>query len=269
MTGLVLALLVLLGLSLGSFLNVVIPRLKAGEALTGRSRCPSCRQTLSAKDLIPLVSFSLLAGRCRYCRRPISWRYPLVELFTAGALVVLYLRFGPASEFVVGALLVLFLIPLFVLDLTDQLVPDHLSLPAAGVALIGSLVVGQGFGSLLAGGILGAGFFAVQYLISRGRWVGDGDIRLGLLTGFALGFRRTVVALVLAYTAGAVISLGLLAARRVSLKSRLPLGTLLVTALFVSLLAGEQIADWYLQGGLFEGLGLAHLVDWFLAQQYD
>lgn len=247
---------------------MVIPRVRLRESWGGRSRCPHCRRVLETRDLIPLVSFLLLRGRCRWCRRRISLRYPLVELATAVAFLVLWLRFGWSWTLAVGAVLTLFLIALFVLDFEHQIVPDELSLPGAAVALAGSLGLGIPFSSLILGAILGAGFFGLQYALSRGRWVGDGDVRLGLLMGVALGFGRTVVALILAYLAGAVVSLALLAARRAKLQTRLPFGTFLTLATFVSFVWGSAIAGWYASGGPFTGLGLDRVVEWFVVRLY-
>ncbi len=261
-------LIALLGLALGSFLNVVVPRLKRRQSLGGRSRCLRCRHQLATRDLIPLVSFLLVRGRCRYCHQKISWRYPAVEFATAAAFVALFLRFGFTLDWAVGAALSLFLIALFVFDLVYRIVPDEVSLPGAGVALVGSIGLGVAYSSLLWGALLGSGFFALQYFVSRGRWVGDGDIRLGLLAGASLGLRRTIVALVLAYVSGAVLSLGLLVAKRANLRTQLPFGSLLTVAIFVSFLFGQQMADWYLSGALFQTLGLDRVAEWVLARQY-
>ncbi|MBI3115233.1 MAG: prepilin peptidase [Candidatus Kerfeldbacteria bacterium] len=258
----------LVGLALGSFVNVLVPRWAAGESIGGRSRCPRCRRTLAARDLIPIVSFVALRGRCRRCHQPIPRRYPLVELGTAAVLAVTALHVGLAPALFVYAPLAVFLVALFVFDWQHQLVPDELSLPAAGLALVGNLFLGLSFSSLLLGGILGAGFFALQYVVSRGRWVGDGDIRLGLLAGFALGFERTIVALVLAYVVGALVGVALLARGRVTLSSHLPFGMLVTAATFVSLLWGDAIIAWYMSGAFFRGLGLDAIAEWFISRRH-
>lgn len=268
MNVLIVVILALAGLALGSFLNVLIPRLKDRKPLTGRSRCLKCGRVLPKRDLVPLVSFALLKGRCRFCQQRISWRYPLVEFVTTAALLILYGRFGLRGEFFLGSLLALLLIPLFVLDLKHRIVPDELSLTGAGVMLVGNLLNGVPFRSLLLGGIVGAGFFGLQYLVSRGKWVGDGDIRLGLLAGFSLGWSATLVALVLAYIAGMLLALWLLATKRANLKSQLPFGTLLTAATFASFLWGDAIAGWYTSGALFTLLGLDRLADWVLIRVY-
>lgn len=258
----------LLGVSVGSFLNVVIARLPAGERITGRSRCPHCRRTLAARDLVPLISFVLLRGRCRSCRRPIPWRYPLVEFFCGALFAAALMRFGVSWSalwlIVVGS----FAVALFIIDLERQVVPDQLSLPAAALGFGLAFLTGRTFTNLALGAMVGAAFFTVQYVLSRGRWVGDGDIRLGLLVGASLGLRDLVVAVVLAYGVGALVALGLLVARRARLTTRLPFGAFLMPALVAAFLAGGPIAAWYLDGGPYVALGLDRVADWFLVRIY-
>ena len=136
----------------GSFLNVVIFRLASRESfLTSRSRCPHCRQTIAWYDNIPLLSFVLLLGRCRRCQAPISWQYPLVELVTGIALVLLYQRFGLTLDTVVLGIFSGFLVIIFVYDWRHGLILDAVTLPAMAVALVGSLARGLGWQTLLLG----------------------------------------------------------------------------------------------------------------------
>lgn len=252
----------LLGAALGSFLNVVISRGHRGKSLGGRSRCQTCRHVLAARDLIPLISFLWLRGRCRYCRKPISLQYPLVELAAALLLTLLFVFDGLSLRFAVHAVNGLFLLVLFVFDLRYREVPDEISLPACGLALLGNLLLGVPLVSLLLGGALGLTFFGLQFVISKGRWIGDGDIRLGLLAGFSLGLPRTIVALVVAYLVGAVIGLWLLGTRRARLTSHLPFGTMLTAAIFLSSFAGSRLIEWYLDGGVIRSVGLVPASAW-------
>lgn len=255
MPALPLILLTLLGLAVGSFLNVVIARLPAGKPLTGRSFCPKCKTTIRWYDNIPLVSFLLLRGRCRHCRKPISWQYPAVELATA-ALFLLAAAAHPAAGLDGLALALLardlaaisVLIVVFVIDLRHFLIFDVTTLPAAGVLLAVNLALGVPWPSLLLGGILGAGFFLLQYAVSRGRWIGGGDIRLGLLMGVLLGWERLVAALFLAYAAGAVVGIILLATGRKSPSSPVPFGTFLSAGTIAALLYGGELITWYWKG---------------------
>ena len=231
----------------GSFLNVVIFRLASRESfLTSRSRCPHCRQTIAWYDNIPLLSFVLLLGRCRRCKAPISWQYPLVELVTGIALILLYWRFGLTLDMVVLSIFSGFLVIIFVYDWRHGMILDAVTLPAMAVALVGSLIRGLGLPALLIGAAIGGGFFVGQYTISRGRWIGGGDIRLGALMGLMLGWQLLLVAGLIAYVSGAAVALVLLSTRRKQLASPIAFGTFLSAATFVAFLWGQNVLDWYL-----------------------
>ena len=182
------------GLALGSFLNVVINRLGSDKsALKGRSVCPHCRAVIAWYDNIPLISFAILGARCRSCHQKISWQYPLVELGTAIALVLLYFRFDIMPTFWGYALFTAFLIIIFVYDLKTYLILDRVSVPAMGIACIVSILLGRDVVSLLLGATLGAGFFAAQFFFvtrhlgwrwRHSPWCGDGaDAWLAVATG--------------------------------------------------------------------------------------
>lgn len=258
----------LLGLIVGSFLNVVAARVPKDQPLTGRSRCPHCRRTLGTPDLVPLVSFILLRGRCRTCHRAIAWRYPLVELVCGALFAFAVFRFGVSWSALWLAVVGSFALVLGVIDLERQVVPDQLSLPAAVLGFGLAFFTGRAFTNLALGAMVGAAFFATQYFVSRGRWVGDGDIRLGAFVGASLGLRDLIVAVVLAYVTGAVAALGLLVARRARMSSRLPFGAFLMPALVIAFVAGGPIATWYLDGGPYVALGLDRVADWFLIRHY-
>ncbi len=241
------------GTIIGSFCNVVVYRLHAGDSpARGRSYCPHCKHTLSSADLVPVLSFIALRGKCRYCRKPISWQYPLVE--TAMGLIALLVvrQFGLSIVSFVGIVLGAFLFIMFVYDQKYQLILDRISVPAMAVALLFSLLLHRSFLSILLGGILGAGLFFAQYVLSKGRWIGGGDIRLGGVLGLALGWPLTAVALVIAYLSGAAAALVLILSRKSSMSSMIPFGTFLSLATFITVLWGNGILQWYLHGGFFD-----------------
>lgn len=243
----------LLGLAVGSFCNVVIYRLKAGDSpVRGRSYCPHCKHTLGAKDLVPLLSFVKLRGKCRYCKKPISWQYPLVEAALAILAVLVVARYGLSPESLFGLILAAFFTIIFVYDLRYKLILDKVSLPAAAVALLGSLIIGRSPLMLLLAVTVGGGFFLLQYLLSRGTWIGGGDIRLGAVLGLALGWPLVLVALVMSYLMGAAVTLPLLLSKRRSLTSLIPFGTFLTVAGLVTFLYGNELLNWYLHGGFFD-----------------
>lgn len=236
----------IIGLCLGSFFNALAYRIGTNQSIVrGRSQCPQCKNTIAWYDLIPVLSFLWLRAKCRTCRQPISWQYPVVEMVTAAVLLGLYVRFSVTSEFWLAAATMLFLIPVFLTDWRYYLIPDSVSVTGLVVVAGLQLWFGASVKSLLFGVLVGAGFFAWQYVLSRGRWIGAGDIRLGALMGAALGVSRTLVALFLAYIGGAVVALILIARGQKKAGSHLPFGTFLVAATFVALLYGAEIAAAY------------------------
>lgn len=249
-----------LGLAVGSFLNVVIARLPAGERLTGRSRCPRCGHPIVWWQNIPLLSFFVLTRRCAACGKPISWQYPAVEAATAVLFALVAVKYaalmviGQDQSFILPTLFLILrdwffvsvLVVIFVIDLRHYLILDIVTLPAAAAAMGVNMLLGKSLAELVIGGILGVGFFAVQYALSRGRWIGDGDIRLGLLLGVMLGWSGLMVTLFLAYVVGALVGLLLIAAGAKKFGSRVPLGTFLAVGGIVALLYGEPVVRWYL-----------------------
>lgn len=234
------------GLFLGSFLNVVVFRLHTGEQfLKGRSRCPHCTHELTAAELVPLVSFVIQRGRCRSCGRAISWQYPLVEFATAAALGLAAWVFGPTREFAITGIATLFLIVMFVYDLKHKLILDVVSIPFAAFAFAAGLLLGNALVHLLLGAAIGGGVFLVQILLSKGRWVGGGDLKLGVGMGLLLGWERVLYALFLAYIIGAAVGAVLLLARKVNAKSAIPFGTFLALGTYLVLLWGDAFARFF------------------------
>ncbi|MFA5069877.1 MAG: prepilin peptidase [Patescibacteria group bacterium] len=243
------------GLIIASFLNVVIYRLHEKKSfIKGHSYCPKCQHALKAADLVPIFSFIRLKGRCRYCRQKISWQYPLGEALLALAFCLLFFYFNWSWSFVFYLIDTCFLFMIFLYDLKYFLILDQVSLPAIVCALIFSIIMEMPLLDLLLGGLIGGVFFLAQYVISRGHWIGGGDIRLGVLMGFILGWEKFLVALFLAYIAGSLVSLILIIVKRRSLKSQLAFAPFLVASTFITLLYGQRILDWYLAGNLVNWL---------------
>ncbi|MFA6553000.1 MAG: prepilin peptidase [Patescibacteria group bacterium] len=240
-------LVAILGLVVGSFLNAVIYRLHVGVSfMRGRSYCPHCKHSLVAKDLIPLLSYLLLRGHCRYCHKPISWQYPLVEAAMSIAYVLLYWQFGLAPVFFVYMVFASILMLIFVFDLKYYLILDKVSVPAIVLAFILSVAVLKiSMVSLCIGAIAGGGFFLLQFLISRGKWIGGGDIRLGILMGMMLGWPHVLVALAVAYFIGSFIGIALILSRRKKWHSQVPFGTFLTIATYAAFFIGAKIVEYY------------------------
>lgn len=148
-----------------------------------------------------------------------------MELATALCFCLLFFRFNWSLEFIFYLVITLFLIIIFVYDWRYHLILDKVSITAVILALIFSLILGLSIYSLLLGALIGGGFFFLQYLISKGKWIGGGDIRLGVLMGFILGWQKILVALFLAYFVGAVFAIFLIILKNKKLKSHLPFGT--------------------------------------------
>ncbi|MBU0645910.1 prepilin peptidase [Patescibacteria group bacterium] len=249
----------LIGLSVGSFLNVVVFRARSEDTIGGRSKCQHCGVELRAQDMIPVVSYFVLGGRCRNCNKPISIQYPLVEFCTAILFCLFFLRYYYGFSLPIGLdvtqsivyllrdlLFTVFLIVLFVYDLRYYLILDRFSIPAMVIALVVNYFLGLPILSMLSGAVIIGGFFLFQFLISKGRWIGGGDVRMGLLMGIILGLREGLVALVLAYAVGALVGIFLLLGQKVEMQSKVPFGSFLALTTIIMLLAGVALIDWYI-----------------------
>jgi len=247
----------LFGLITGSFLNCIIYRLQTGGSfLKGRSFCPHCRHELSWQDLIPVLSFFILRGKCRYCKKTISWQYPLVELATGFLFLFPLLNIYTMVDLlrvVFWWVICCFLIVIFVYDLKHYIIPDKVICPAIFIALIYQLFINwklaagnlQPLLNPLLSAILASAFFLAIVLISRGKWMGVGDIKLAAFMSLFLGFPNILVALFLAFFIGAIIGLGLIFSGKRTLNSEVPFGPFLVLGTFIAFFWGSQINNWY------------------------
>lgn len=241
-----------LGLIVGSYLNVVIHRLPRGTStVLPRSRCPACGAAIRARDNLPLVSYLLLGGRCRDCGATISWRYPLVEAVTSALFVACVARFGPTPDAVVAALFCSLMVALAVIDAEHLMLPDQITLPGIVVGVALQLWVpwvgwpGALLGAALGGGILLA-LYGLWYLLRREEGLGLGDVKMLAMIGAFLGWPGVVVTLFFSSLAGAVTGLTLIASGRGHRKSKLPLGTFLALGALVALFAGGPLLEAYL-----------------------
>ena len=246
----------ILGLVVGSFLNCLIYRIKKDENfIFPHSYCSNCKHKLFWQDLIPIFNFIILKGKCRYCQKPISWQYPLVELAT-GILFIIVTHYSLLvtgyffySLLVTGyqLLVTCFLIIIFVYDLKHYIIPNQIIYPAIGVAFIYNLIFNYPlFTQYLLVAILVAGFFFLIVFISRGKWLGLGDVKLAFFMGLFLGFPNILVALFFAFLIGAIIGIGLISFTKKTLKSEIPFGPFLVTGTLLALFFGEKLINWYL-----------------------
>lgn len=255
--------LFILGAAIGSFTSVIIYRLHSHRKgiFRGRSSCPECEMQLKPLDLVPILSYLTLRGKCRYCSKEISYMYPLLELLTGFLFVLLFFKFPFADQALhfSGTLLGLYLlyafyafvlIFTFFFDLHYLKVSDEILLPAILIGLIATIatpLTPHIFDALIGAGISVA-FFGLQILVSKGTWVGLGDLRVGAFMGVILGWKLTVVALFLSYLIGSVVSLGIVIRKRKFVGVKIPFAPFLVSGTIISIFFGEAILGWYLRG---------------------
>lgn len=237
----------------GSFLNAWIWRTRHGESIArGRSMCPHCRHKLGFFDLIPVVSFLVMKGRCRYCRKKISVQYPIVEIATAALFLFTAWMYRDTvflwhGELIKDLIIISLLLTIFVYDFLYMEIWDRTTtFPAIGLFFLSVLFRWNTWQTMLIGASIGAGFFFLQYVVSKGRWIGGGDIRLGFFMGVVLGYPRVILALFLSYIIGAAVSLVLIAMKKKQLASETPFGTYLAIGTLVTLFLGNGIIDWYM-----------------------
>lgn len=241
-----------LGLLWGSFINAYVWRVYTNRSITmARSMCPECEVLIRWYHNVPVISFVVLRAKCFDCKKPISWQYPIVEAVTAGLFMFVYYYHGLSlvvtTPFVRDLFLVFLLIIIFLYDLKYQLILDRTTLLIAPILFVLSILFGwHTWQFMLLAAVVGGGFFLVQFLISKGKWIGGGDIRLGLLMGIILGWPGILLALFLSYVGGAIISVVLLATKKVNMKTAIPFGVYLTLATFFTMFYGEGIIEWYL-----------------------
>jgi leader peptidase (prepilin peptidase)/N-methyltransferase len=253
-TGVLIGVCALLGLAVGSFLNVVIYRVPRKESIVRpRSACPSCGHPIAERDNIPVVSWLILRGHCRHCGSTISARYPLVESLTAVLFVIAALRFG--RDWVLPAYLVLLaaLLALACTDLEKFLLPKRIIYPA--LAMVGGLLVVAAvatgdwhkLGTAAASGAVAfALFFTINFI--NPKWMAFGDVRLSLLIGVGLGWLGPGTALLgffLGFLLGAVIGVALILIKRINRKAPIPFGVFLAAGAALAIYLGDPILRWY------------------------
>jgi leader peptidase (prepilin peptidase)/N-methyltransferase len=246
----------ILGLVAGSFVDVVIYRIPRKQGVVwGRSFCPHCGRFLTAKDLVPLFSFFLLKGHCRYCSGKISWVYPIVEFASAGIWILAFYFFRyRASDLIFSIFFLEILLALFVIDLRKLLLPDKVIL----TGLVGTLFFGLfektglidlrfsifSINHLIAALLLGGFSFAVWFL-SRGKWLGFGDVKLLGWLGLVLGLEKGIGVFYLAIVLGGLTGLILLLTGRAKLSSKLPLGSFICFSAGLQILSVFNLLDYF------------------------
>jgi leader peptidase (prepilin peptidase)/N-methyltransferase len=240
-----------LGLVVGSFLNVCIYRLPRGQSVNWPgSRCTTCDRSLAWYENIPIVSWVVLRGRCRTCGERISVMYPIVEAITAAMFIAGYFIYGWTPLLAVRLAFTCAMIVLFVIDLQHYLLPNVITVPGIVIGFALSLVLPPGWKASLIGLIAGGGLlFAIAEAWYRFRGIeglGMGDVKMLAMIGAFLGWKLMLVTLVLSSFAGSLIGVGAIALGRGGMKSMLPFGTFLAVGALTAAVAGDEILNWYL-----------------------
>jgi leader peptidase (prepilin peptidase)/N-methyltransferase len=240
----------LMGLVIGSFLNVVAWRLPRGESLSKPgSHCPSCDAPVRPYDNVPVLSWLLLRGRCRSCKGAISSRYPLIEAVTALLYVAVVAGFwGDTLKIALGIALVTVLVPVTIIDLEHRLIPNKLTAPAAVLAIGLGLALDPGFvpEQLIAGFAAGGFFFAAAAMYPRG--MGMGDVKLAGVLGLYLG-RAVAPAIFIGLIAGVLVGAAIIARKGAveGRKTAVPFGPFLALGAMIALFLGDGLMDSYLE----------------------
>lgn len=241
-----------LGLAAGSFLNVCIYRIPRGESISfPPSHCPGCKKNIKPYDLIPVISYLILKGKCRHCGEKISNRYPVVELLTGVCFLVLFIKFGLSFTLAKYLFLSLILIAVTFIDLEHYIIPNELVI----AGLIGGTVLHPLAGDLtllssLYGILSTTGFLLFIYIISpvifKQEGLGGGDIKLSLVMGLFLGWPLSLLAVFLACCLAGTVGIGLVAFKKKSGKDPIPFGPFLAMGTFIGFMWGKDLINWYL-----------------------
>lgn len=244
------------GLAIGSFLNCVVYRLETRKSfLKGRSFCPHCNHKLGFFDLIPVFSFLCLKGKCRYCNKKISLQYPIVEIITGLLFLLIDVYFNSQLLLMFFLFLIVpFLIIIFIYDLKHYIIPDKVIYPAIGLTFFYQLLSITSLSSILnpfVSACLASSFFISIILLSKGEWMGWGDVKLGFLMGLLLGSPNVLLALFLSFFSGAFVGVFLIFLKKKTLKSQVPFGPFLIFGTFIAIFWGVDIVNWYSKIFLF------------------
>lgn len=256
----IIVILVVVGLCLGSFVNALVWRTHEGLSIAhGRSMCPHCKHTLAAKDLVPVLSWLALRGKCRYCGKPVSAQYPLVELSTAGLFVASYIwwpaGFSDPQKIIFALWLAILtgLVALAVYDLRWFLLPNRLIYPLSAIALVQVAAViandSQPATALLSAVLavlIGGGIFYVLFQASKGKWIGGGDVKLGALLGLVVATPgRAILFIFFGSLLGSLVSAPLMVRGHLKRTSVIPFGPFLIIGAIITVLFGADILHWY------------------------
>lgn len=244
------SLVFLLGICIGSFLNVVIDRVPKDQSiLYSRSCCDYCHKNLSPLDLVPVLSFILLKGRCRYCHKNLSPYYPLVELTTGIIFALNFLLFKDYYQLIFAQIVSASIIAIFFTDLKYGLIPDKITYTTIIFILLYSPLIRTQkifLEDLIVASLI-AIFFLCTVIITRGRGMGGGDVKYALLIGLILGWQKAILAIFLSFIIGGAFGLLLIMLKKKKFGQTIPFGPFLSFATYLSLVMGDKMISYYLQ----------------------
>lgn len=245
-----------LGLCVGSFLNVLVDRIPKREpSIKDRSHCDKCKKILKWYDLIPLVSFIVLLGKCRYCRTSLSLYYPVVELTTGFLFMAVIFFLGGFMINIITIIMFIYylfifssLIVIFFADLKYGIIPDKIVIPSIIISLIYLFFIHNFSFIIHFSSALGASlFFLLLFLVTQGRGMGFGDVKFSFLMGLILGFPKIIVGLYVAFLTGAIVGCILILCRKRMFGTTIPFGPFLVIGSLTAIFFGEFIIKTFLQ----------------------
>jgi leader peptidase (prepilin peptidase)/N-methyltransferase len=243
---------IVFGALIGSFLNVCISRIPKEESIvTPGSHCPDCNNPIQFYDNIPVISYLLLWGKCRDCRKPISPQYPIIEGVTAVLSLFVFWKCGPSLSYVYYFVFLAALVVMTMIDLYHQIIPDVISLPGIVIGVLGSLVVPEirflnsVLGVLLGGGSLYAVATLYEWLFKR-EGMGGGDVKLLGMIGAFLGWQMVILTILLSSLIGSIVGIGVMIVRGKDFKYAIPFGPFLSLGAVLALFYGEGLIRWYL-----------------------
>lgn len=254
METLLLVIFAVLGLAVGSFLNVCIDRLPQNKSIAfPPSHCEACQHKLAAKDLIPVFSYLKLRGRCRYCQASVPRRLFWVELATGVVFALLAWHYGLSPALGIMAFYACLFIIIFVIDLEHGLILNKVVYPSLVVALLLALLprpwltqwIVTGIANAAIGGAIGFALFLLIAIVSRGG-MGWGDVKLAALIGLAAGFPLVFLAIIMAAILGGIVAVAMVIAKKKQRRQTIPFGPFLAVAAMITLLWGSNILTWYL-----------------------
>ena len=240
-----LVLIFVFGAIMGSFFNVVIYRLPLHESIVyGSSHCPTCQKPIKAYDLIPILSYLILSGKCRNCHQRISIRYPLIELLTALTYTLIYLVYGLSYITLIGLILTSLLIIIAMIDIDTMEILDRFHIILLVLAIINLFFTNLPLKDHIIGFfIISIPFLIIAYLTNG---IGGGDIKLIAVAGFLLGYQATLVAFFIASIIGGIVAVYLLVTKQKDRKSLIAFGPYLCIGIYFAYLYGQPVFNWYL-----------------------